>query len=152
MKLYLVQHGEALSKEIDPDRLLTKKGREDSKKIAEFLKNIITVDVIWHSTKTRAAETALIFSEILSPTEGIEQKDGLTPNDPVKEILDDIHSAKKEIMIVSHLPFLQRLTSLILLNSEIYEIVWFKMGGVVALEQNEAGRWALAFTIIPELL
>jgi phosphohistidine phosphatase len=153
MKLYLVQHGEATSKEENPDRPLTDKGRGDSKKTADFLKKAgMTPDVIWHSTKTRAIETANIFSEALSLKEELEQREGLAPNDPVAKILDDIFVINKEIMIISHLPFLQKLTSLILLNSESYDLVKFQMGSVIALEQNEEGKWALALMIIPEVL
>ena len=39
MKLYLVQHGEAKTKEEDPDRALTNTGKELSEKTACFLLN-----------------------------------------------------------------------------------------------------------------
>lgn len=38
MRLYLVQHGEAVSEEIDPARSLSEKGKTDISKIAKFLK------------------------------------------------------------------------------------------------------------------
>ena len=153
MKLYLVQHAKAVSKDIDPNRPLTEEGREDSIKSAQFLKEAgINIDVIWHSTKTRAIETAQLFSKELLSKEGMEQREGLLPNDPVEKIFSDILSIKKDIMVVSHLPFLQKLVSLILLNSQNYNPVAFKMGGVVALEQDEEGKWTLNFEIIPELL
>jgi phosphohistidine phosphatase len=37
MKLYLVQHGEACAKQVDPDRLLTDQGREDIERLVAFL-------------------------------------------------------------------------------------------------------------------
>jgi phosphohistidine phosphatase len=39
MKLYLVQHGKAKSKEEDPDRPLSMDGLEETKKVASFLHN-----------------------------------------------------------------------------------------------------------------
>ncbi len=37
MKLYLVQHGKALSKEADPQRPLSEEGIREVKKMAEFI-------------------------------------------------------------------------------------------------------------------
>jgi len=153
MRLYLVQHGEAATKEVNPDRPLTEKGREDSARTAEFLKAAgINVDIIWHSTKTRAIETAEIFAQELSPKEGIKQKEGLAPNDPVDKALANLPSMERNIMIVGHLPFLGKLASLALINSESYEIVKFSMGGAVCLERDENKKWGLLFEIIPDLL
>ena len=71
MRLYLVQHGEAVVKDGDPARPLTDRGRRDAGKTAEFLRIAgITVDIIWHSAKQRARETAEIFAEILSLQKG----------------------------------------------------------------------------------
>jgi hypothetical protein len=36
MRVYLVQHGEAVAKDVDAERPLTEKGAEDVKKVAEF--------------------------------------------------------------------------------------------------------------------
>lgn len=153
MKLYLVQHGEAEEKEISPDRPLTEKGGKDSSKTAEFLKSAgITLDVIWHSTKTRARETASIFREALSPGEGTMEKEGLSPNDPAENVFNEITLGKKDIMIVGHLPFLEKLASRALFGSEEYKAIKFNMGGVLCLEENKEGKWQLAFEVIPALL
>ncbi len=62
MLVYLVQHGQAKAKDIDPDRHLTEQGINDVEKISAFLKTAkLTVDVIWHSGKARAAQTAEIL-------------------------------------------------------------------------------------------
>jgi phosphohistidine phosphatase len=153
MKLYLVQHGEATSEDVDPKRPLTEKGAQDVIKTAHFLKKSgAGIDIIWHSVKTRAIETAQIIANELSPREGIKQKEGLAPNDPVKKIFDDILSARSDLMIVSHLPFLQKLASLALLNSESPSIVGFRQGGIVCLECKGTGAWELIFAIPPDLL
>jgi phosphohistidine phosphatase len=153
MKLYLVQHGEAAAKEVNPDRPLTEKGRNDSSKTAAFLKSAgINVDAIWHSTKTRAIETAQIFEKELAPGEGAAQKEGLAPMDPPQEVFADVKNQSKDIMIVGHLPFLQKLASLALLGSESSRIVKFNMGGAICLERNEEGAWQLIFEVIPDLL
>lgn len=152
MKLYLVQHGEATSKDVNPERPLTEKGKADAQKTAAFLKKGgIHVKRIWHSTKTRAMETAGIFAKELS-AERVEQKDGLTPNDPVDTVLSGIASAENDIMIVGHLPFLQKLASLSLTGSESNGVVRFNMAGCVCLERDESAKWMLVFAITPDLL
>lgn len=153
MRLYLAQHGEATSEEADPKRPLTEKGKQDVTKTAKFLKaSGINMDTIWHSTKTRAIETAQIFAQALSPKQGTEQREGLAPNDPVKKAFDNIASENRDIMIVGHLPFLQKLASLALVNSESSEMVGFRKGAVVCLEHKEANVWQLIFAITPDML
>ena len=152
MRLYLVQHGQATSKDVNPDRPLTEKGKADSQKTAAFLKKAgITVHNIWHSTKTRAIETAGIFAKELL-VENVEQKDGLAPNDPVNDILLSLEKVEGDIMVVGHLPFLQKLASLALTGSESGGIVEFNMAGCVCLKKDESSQWALVFAIIPDLL
>ena len=52
MKLYLVQHGEACAKEIDPERPLTEQGQADIDRLAVFLKAAgIQVERVIHSGK-----------------------------------------------------------------------------------------------------
>ncbi len=152
MKLYLVQHGEAVSGDINPSRPLTKKGREDVEKIANFIKESgIKIDIIWHSTKTRAIETAQIFAQKLSQGVLIEQKEGLSPNDPIKNIFEEIMACKADIMIVGHLPFLQKLASFALVNDESSSMVVFRQGGIICMERNESGQWQLIFALPPDI-
>ena len=152
MKLYLVQHGEATSEKLDPARPLTQKGRSEVSKIAKFLKETgIEVDVIWHSTKTRAMQTAQILAEAVSPKECTVERQGLAPNDSVDELQKELASRELDLMIVGHLPFLQKLASTLLLGSEFYDLVGFRQGGAVCL-QREEGAWRLIWAIIPELI
>ena len=153
MKLYLAQHGEAMPKEIEPARPLTEKGKSDVYKVAKFLnEKAIKVDIIWHSTKTRAIQTARIFSEVVETKEGIKEKEGLMPNDSVNNIRDELSTEERNLMIVSHLPFLQKLASLLLVKSESYEIIGFCQGGVVCLERKDEDRWHLIWAITPHMV
>ncbi|MES9849230.1 MAG: histidine phosphatase family protein, partial [Candidatus Thiodiazotropha sp.] len=68
MKLYLVQHGEACKKEVDPDRPLTDRGREDIDRLATFLKQAgIRPDRVVHSGKLRAMQTAGRLTDAIAP-------------------------------------------------------------------------------------
>jgi phosphohistidine phosphatase len=149
MRLYLVQHGEATAEEVNPERPLTDKGKKDVTNIAQFLKSAdITIDVIWHSTKLRAIETAQIFAQELLPKEGCEQKEGLAPNDPVNAVFANVLAKRKDAMIVGQ----QKITHLALLNLETAAIIKFNMAAVVCLEQNNQGKWQLIFAVPPNLL
>ena len=86
------------------------------------------------------------------PEQGCEQKPGLSPNDPVSEILNNIIFQKKNILLVGHLPFLQKMVSLALLDAESQAIIKFCMAGIVCLEYDEEGVWTLIFEVISELL
>jgi phosphohistidine phosphatase len=68
MALYLVQHGQCHSKEIDPAKGLTEAGRDTARRIASVAKGYkVPVTCILHSGKKRARQTAEIFAEALAP-------------------------------------------------------------------------------------
>lgn len=153
MILYLVQHGEATTKEISPDRPLTEKGKSDVLRISKFLKEAgVKINMLWHSSKLRAIQTAQIFAEIIEVNkENILERQDLSPLDPVNNVQKEIVKNDVDLMIVGHLPFLQRLTSLLLVGSESEVLVRFSQGGVVCLKQKE-DKWHLVWEVIPELI
>ncbi|GBE00867.1 MAG TPA: phosphohistidine phosphatase SixA [Nitrospirae bacterium] len=152
MCLYLVQHTEPKSKEEDPERPLSEKGLQEIRKVALHLSWLnIGVDRILHSGKLRAKQTAEALSEELTPPEGLSGTDGLAPlNDPViwagrlKEMTGDI-------MLVGHLPHLEKLASLLLCGDRDKKIVTFRMGGVVCLKREDNGDWSLQWILTPEM-
>ena len=151
MKLYLVQQGNALSKEQDPQRPLSEKGRQDVSKVADFMKDLdINIESMWHSGKARAAQTARILGKALGKGDGLEHE-GLAPNDDVQNIARQIISAGADIMIVGHLPFLSKLTSFLLVGDESADIVQFNQGGTVCLQADDE-KWSLSWILMPQLL
>jgi phosphohistidine phosphatase len=152
MKLYLVQHGKAATKETDPTRPLTEEGRSDVRKVAEFIKPLsLCADCLWHSDKARAAQTAEILASVVKAKKGTLQRQGLAPNDDVSALKNEISSAEDDIMIVGHLPFLGKLASLLVAGRETAEVVEFKQGGIVCLERRDE-KWRINWMITPELL
>ena len=153
MRLYLVQHAKAESKDVDPERPLTEEGRRDIQKVAEFIKPLVlSVDYLWHSGKTRAAQTAEILSEVIETRKQMAAREGLSPNYDVKAIRDEIASAQQDIMIVGHLPFVDKLASLLLAGYESVNVVAFKQGGIVCLNYSDENKWQINWMITPELL
>ncbi len=153
MRVYLVQHGEAKPKDVDPDRHLTEKGVRDVGKVAAFLEPLgLRLGVIWHSGKARAAQTADILGSAVTAAEGIVEREGLAPNDPVDPMREALESAAEDVMIVGHLPFLSRLVWALVADSEVAEVVAFQNGGVVCVERGEDGGYRLRWMVTPELL
>ena len=81
MRVYLVQHGRAKSKEEDPQRRLTDKGIGEVQKVADFLRPLeLRIDAVWHSGKARAQQTAELLAEAVSDRDRVVQREGLGPN------------------------------------------------------------------------
>lgn len=153
MKLYLVQHGEATSEEINKEKPLTEKGISDVKKIAAFLRDSgISLNTVFHSTKLRAKQSAKILVDILNPGCKVVEKDSLSPNDPVENIYGEILKRTDALMMVGHLPFLSKLASRLILYSEEKSMIRFKQGGIAQLERDEKGSWEIGWFITPDLL
>ncbi len=153
MRVYLVQHGKAKTAEEDSNRGLTDEGRAEVTQIAEFLAGQrITVSLIEHSGKTRAEETAHILATIMRCTSGPCHTTGLDPSDDPVVTANFLKVYTDEVVIVGHLPHLERLTSLLLTGSLDNRPVKFANAGVVCLEKEQNGRWTLVWAVVPELL
>lgn len=153
MNLYLVQHAKAASKEIDPERSLTKEGLNYINKIAAFIEPLeLSIENLWHSGKKRAQQTTEILAGVINVKNEISVQDGLAPNDDVNVIRERMISAGQDLMIVGHLPFLSRLASLLLTGSESSETVAFKQGGIVCLKCEDQNQWQIEWMITPDII
>lgn len=78
MRLYLVQHGEAKSEAEDPERSLTSRGEEETRKISGAAKRQgLRPSRIYHSGKKRAEQTAGIIAGAIGLSAQLGQ--GLNP-------------------------------------------------------------------------
>ena len=152
MKLYLVQHGDALAKEIDPERPLSERGRGDVQRTASFLDQAgVRVTHVLHSGKKRAEETA----ELLAASVGgarPEKIPGIDPLDPTPEFAQTVNAWTADTMVVGHLPFMGKLVSYLVSGDETATTVTFRPGAVVCLERSEDGPWSIVWMICPELI
>ncbi len=153
MLLYLVQHGEAKSKEEDPERPLSEKGRENIKKTASYGSKLnITAHEIFHSTKLRAKQTAEVLNVQLKAAKGVSETDGLSPLDDPEIWAGRLKDKRGDTFLVGHLPHLEKLASLLLSGDADKNIVSFKMAGIVCLSRDETGGWSLQWMITPEII
>jgi len=152
MKVYIVRHGRAASSDVDPQRGLTQAGRAEVEKVAKYLKSRnLSVDWIWHSGKARAEQTAEILAEAITVKEGAIAHPGLSPNDRVEPIRDEIESAGQDVMIVGHLPFVGVLTSLLLTGAKSDWLIDFKEATTACLEKSSNDHWGIEWVIGPEV-
>ena len=143
MKLYLAQHGLAVDKKIDPDRPLSDQGRLEVGNVANYLKQSdITIDNIYHSGKTRAAQTADIFADILD-IDRTEKIDGINPNDTVEPLVNTINTWTTDAMVIGHMPFLPRIVSRLLTGNAPSDSSDLP-GNIICLEKDDSGKWSLA--------
>lgn len=152
MNLYLVQHGEAVTKEIDPGRPLSERGRQDVVRVVRFAAENCRMDLshIHHSGKLRARQTADILAESLDLPEPVEI-DGLAPLDDPTIWSCRLQDLADSIMLVGHLPHLARLAGVLLCGGPETVPIAFRMGGMVALAREE-GKWALQWMLVPDIV
>lgn len=149
MKIYLVQHGKAEAKEVDPDRPLTQRGREQTQLMAEMAAKLdLDVQEIRHSGKTRAEETAVIFGRSLSRMGNVVAVSGLGPVDDVRPVADELTEGSMPVMLVGHLPFMARLAGLLVNGDSEKSPVEFRNSGIVCLARDD-GNWQLLWQLIP---
>ena len=148
MALYLVQHGKSLSKAEDPEKGLSVDGKQETERIAGVAKGYrVKVSRILHSGKKRARETAEILAAMLAPANQLDPCDGMNPLDDVHAFADRLE-LDQNIMLVGHLPFLERLIGLLVCGNPDQTVFKLQNSGIVCLDRvgqvkNPVIRWAL---------
>jgi phosphohistidine phosphatase len=152
MALYLIQHGKSLSKDQDPDQGLSAEGIAETERIAKLAKNAgLAVSQIRHSVKTRARQTAEIFTAALNPKQGVREVSGIKPLDDVAAYAADIDPSE-DIMLVGHLPFMERMTAFLITGSIDKPIFKFQNSGIVCLDKDpEAQAWVIQWALVPKI-
>lgn len=153
MKLYLVQHGDAVDKDTNPERPLSEQGKADVNRLSVFLrKNNIQVERVMHSGKLRAAQTVERLLNSVSTGVDAETSVLLAPNASVEAFTELSFMWSEDTLLVGHLPFLAKLISQLCFQNNTVSIVEFKPGTCVCLERNEANLWHLTWMVRPENL
>lgn len=152
MRLYLVQHGRALSKEEDPSRPLSERGEEDVRAMARHLAAVgIFADRVLHSGKRRAEQTALLLAEGIATGRPVGSAGGLAPRDDPARFTSSLTDDGTQLLVVGHQPFMGCLVSYLLSGDPNRIGVGFEPGSVVCLDQVE-GSWSLRWMLRPELV
>jgi phosphohistidine phosphatase len=160
MEVYLLRHAQAVSEWQDPMQPLSVSGKQDIERLANWQHetNYIKTGTIFHSGKLRAQQTAETLHAIGLPQAIIQQKTGLMPNDSVEkmaEFLDvewpHLYPNKPNLLLVGHLPYLDRLLGLLLFNHPDKSCVDIQPCTLICLTSHY-GSWMIKWVMSPELL
>lgn len=157
MDIYLIQHAESIPEKEDPARPLSDEGKVTMEKVAALAARLkIKSDFIFHSEKLRAQQTAEILARHLGLTDKLRERQGLGPLDPVEPVA---HWLKEQaakglagLAIVGHLPFLDRLASLLITENESFGVVSFQNGAIAKLVPTPDGTRYTVQSIINKQL
>lgn len=123
MKLYLIRHGAAeAGAPYDASRNLTARGESQAQSAANWLaKNIKGPVSLWASPYVRTQQTAAPIAKAL----GIEilVHECLQPEMTPQKVVDELSLEQQNIILVTHLPLVGRLASL-LIDGSIFDQPW----------------------------
>ena len=139
MKLYIVQHGQAVTKQEDPQRPLSRQGIEDVTRLAEMLKQKnIQPQHIFHSGKARAEQTANIIATALDKLPLLEKIDGISPMDDARTFIERLQSISGDVLIASHMPFVNNVAQALLGEAGLQSFD-FEPGKLIAIQLKNGG-------------
>jgi phosphohistidine phosphatase len=151
LNLYILQHGEAVAKEIDAERPLSEQGIRDIRILALHMQNMgVQLGNVFHSGKLRAQQSARLVAETISPGVQPLQTEGLNPNDDPTVIIEDIEQMDENILIASHMPFVSRLCSTLLTGTTDAEFA--SMPGTLFCLEKADNKWRLVYMLRPDFL
>jgi len=147
MFVYLAHHGDAVGPDVDPQRPLSSQGREHADALAnQAAEHGARPEVIWHSGKLRARETAFAYWRACNPLAEFSATRWMQPDDPPR-LVDLLAVETRDVMLVGHMPHLDRvLRALVQPGDDTPTGAPFPPHGLVAVERAENGwveRWRL---------
>src|SRR6478736_2906423 len=139
MHLYLVHHGVAVGPEEDPRRPLSNVGVAGAARVASKAAALgAKPDVVWHSGKLRAKQTAEEFWRACNALAAFSATRDLQPDDPPQWIRDRLRGETRDILVAGHFPHLPRLLALLVTGGEAGAD--FPPHGIVALVTDDEGQ------------
>jgi phosphohistidine phosphatase len=97
-----------------------------------------TPDVVWHSGKLRARQTAEVFWRACNALAEFSATRDLQPDDPPVWMRDRLRAEPRDLLIAGHFPHLPRLAGL-LRGTAVGSLDEFPLHGVVAFVTEDQG-------------
>ncbi|MCP4487205.1 MAG: phosphohistidine phosphatase SixA [Gammaproteobacteria bacterium] len=152
MRVYLVQHGVNHPKNEDPQKGLTDQAMYDVDKLGAFIAQMNhKYEAVFHSDKKRARQTAQILGKHLKHMLGVHETDCLGPTDDIDVWANRIICSDGDPVLVGHLPFLNKLAARLVSGDENMQIVDFKNGSMVCLEEGQ-DRFSVKWAVTPDMI
>ncbi|MFN2240209.1 MAG: phosphohistidine phosphatase SixA [Thermoanaerobaculia bacterium] len=145
MLIWLVRHGEAEIRGQDDLRELTPEGSRAIEAIARRVADRSDgIRAVYHSGKRRAEQTAAILAASIKLPAPLAQE-LLRPNADPFEVARWIESFEGPVVLVTHLPLVERLAGVLISGSPEVPVLAFSTGTIAAIEK-EGGGWKLAWS------
>jgi phosphohistidine phosphatase len=147
--ILLVHHGDAVHPGVDASRPLSGRGLGEVGRLAEAAAALgAKPDIIWHSGKLRARQTAEAYWRACNPLAEFSATRGLLPDDPPNWMRDQLAGETRSIVVVGHMPHMPRLLRLLVTGDAESVTLNFPQHGCVALEL-EGDRWKEIWRLEP---
>lgn len=148
MRMILVRHGLAAAKAEDPQRRLTRAGRQQVARLALFLAGAgLAPARIAHSGKLRAQQTAEMLAASFERTPTLCVEAALAPLAPPEALAQSCLDGQADTILVGHLPHLARLAALLVLGDAREEL--FEFQAATALILVRKGNRMLVECMVP---
>lgn len=153
MKLYLLRHGEAMTKYENPERPLNNSGVNEITRISRYLKaQKIHFSVIYHSELLRSKETASMIAQALELNDSLQLNTALSADENIQQLIKAVELIPDNALLVGHLPNIALLSNY-LLNYDInVPSVAFSTGTLACLESQDGHVWHVESIIDPSQL
>ena len=135
--ILLVHHGDAVGPAVEASRPLSGRGLGEVARLADEAAALgVKPDVIWHSGKLRARQTAEAFWHACNPLAPFSATRGLLPDDPPIWMRDQLAGETRTVVVVGHMPHMPRLLRLLVTGDADAVTVNFPQHGCVALDAD----------------
>ena len=150
MKIYLARHGEY---EHSFEGELSRFGEYNITKLRNFLRPLnLPIKKIYQSGVLRAQQTADILATAFSPDVPVEYRQGLNPVDDIQNLLSEINTTPENLLVVGHLPFMNKLIGKMVNNEEHQELTLMQPGTMLCLDKIDESKWIIEWMISPQIL
>lgn len=140
-----------MPKEEDADRPLTPEGKADAEALGAFLAaRGVSADTVYHSGKTRARQTAEPLASALGA--GIKEIDGIGGGDGARAFARCATTFDHDAVLVSHMPFVERIVSAMAGGNESAGAVDFEPGAAVCMTKTQEHGWSIEWMLRPRMV
>lgn len=153
MQLFLIRHAHAEDGAPDALRPLSKRGRQQTRRLARFLRQCgdFAPEEIWHSPLLRAHETAALLGRGARVRAPRQEVAGLAPEDSPALLARRLAQESRTLALVGHEPHLSALASLLVAGAAEPARFAMKKGAALALE-GTGRHWTVRWHVHPDLL
>ena len=148
MKVYLVHHTHALTKEQDPQRHISPQGQTEADRLGNRFRALgVAPTRILHSDKQWTIDTAQRIAAKL----GMEDRAAkaaypINTDDAVAPFVAEIKAAKGDVMMCGHVAYLTRSAARLVCGDEKKQVVEFKPGnGTAVCLEGQGDKWVVAW-------